>query len=60
MSQERHDIRNYVATHGEFPHEATGDQIFDEAQWESYRKLGQHMAGPLLADKSWFWAIPLA
>jgi hypothetical protein len=53
------DIRNYVATHGEFPHEATGDQIFDEAQWESYRKLGQHMAGPLLADQSWFWAIPL-
>jgi len=53
------DITNYWDTHREFPHEATGDQVFDEAQWECYRKLGQHMASPLLAEKSWFWKIPL-
>ena len=23
-----------------FPQETTADQFFDEAQWESYRKLG--------------------
>jgi len=24
--------------------ETTGDQFFDEAQWESYRMLGYHIA----------------
>ena len=28
---ETDDINNYRATHPEFPHEATGDQVFDEA-----------------------------
>jgi len=31
-----------------FPHESTGDQFFDEAQWESYRKLGETMIDRLL------------
>jgi hypothetical protein len=56
---ESDDINNYHAAHPEFPHESTGDQVFREAQWESYRKLGQHIASPLLQDTSWFWAIPL-
>ncbi len=56
---ETDDIKNYRAMHPEFPHEATGDQVFDEAQWESYRQLGQHMASPLMKETSWFWAIPL-
>ncbi|QUN26149.1 hypothetical protein KB879_18400 [Cupriavidus sp. KK10] len=34
------DVRHYGATHPAFPQEATGDQFFDEAQWESYRALG--------------------
>jgi choline dehydrogenase-like flavoprotein len=53
------DILHYQATHPEFPHEDTGDQIFNEPQWESYRKLGQHLSCPIFRDKSWFWKIPL-
>ena len=32
-----------------FPHESTGDQFYDEAQWESYRRLGQHTAEMVFA-----------
>lgn len=53
------DIGHYRATHPEFPHESTGDQCFDEAQWESYRQLGEHLATPLFRDPAWFWAIRL-
>ena len=34
------DLKQYQATHPAFPQESTMDQFFDEAQWESYRKLG--------------------
>jgi hypothetical protein len=34
------DIMNYAIEHEEFPHESTANQFFDEAQFESYRKLG--------------------
>lgn len=34
------DVVNYKVQHSRFPQESTGDQFFDEAQWESYRKLG--------------------
>ncbi len=34
------DVREYAATHPTFPNESTGQQFFDEAQWESYRRLG--------------------
>ena len=34
------DVRQYAIAHPEFPHQSTADQFFDEAQWESYRKLG--------------------
>ena len=36
------DISNYRALNPAFPHESTGDQFYDEAQWESYRRLGVH------------------
>ncbi|QWV93972.1 patatin-like phospholipase family protein [Geomonas oryzisoli] len=36
------DLLNYAKVHAEFPHEPTSDQWFDEAQFESYRKLGLH------------------
>ncbi|QWV97988.1 patatin-like phospholipase family protein [Geomonas nitrogeniifigens] len=36
------DLLNYGRVHAEFPHEPTADQWFDEAQFESYRKLGLH------------------
>ena len=53
------DIRHYHATYREFPHEGTSDQFFEEAQWESYRSLGDHIASSLVAPGPWFWAIPL-
>ncbi|NJD91072.1 MAG: hypothetical protein FIA91_06095 [Geobacter sp.] len=38
------DLRYYKTGHPDFPHQSTMDQFFDEPQWESYRKLGEHMA----------------
>ena len=38
------DVRNYAAGHPHFPHQTTGDQWFAESQFESYRKLGRHVA----------------
>ena len=35
------DISHYHSANPDFPHQATTDQFFDEAQWESYRKLGE-------------------
>ncbi len=35
------DLIEYHAGHPDFPQESTADQFFDEAQWESYRKLGE-------------------
>lgn len=42
------DQFNYARMHTEFPHESTGDQWFDEAQFESYRKLGMHSVAELI------------
>ena len=36
------DISQYKTRNSAFPHEGTGDQFYDEAQWESYRRLGVH------------------
>ena len=41
------DVLQYRQQHPAFPQEPTVDQYFDEAQWESYRALGQHV-GSLL------------
>ncbi len=41
---ESRDVAYYHAEHPPFPHEPTLDQFFDEAQWEAYRKLGEHSA----------------
>ncbi|HEX5754619.1 MAG TPA: patatin-like phospholipase family protein [Archangium sp.] len=38
------DVRQYKARNVDFPHETTGDQFYDEAQWEAYRRLGEHAA----------------
>jgi hypothetical protein len=53
------DVEEYRALHPDFPHESTINQFFDEAQWESYRCLGEHVASPLFTAPGWFWAIPL-
>jgi len=37
------DVLEYAAHHRQFPNEPTADQFFDEAQFESYRRLGEHI-----------------
>lgn len=44
------DILQYHARNANFPHQSTGDQFFDEAQWESYRRLGLHVARTAFAS----------
>ncbi|HIF4730725.1 TPA: patatin-like phospholipase family protein [Citrobacter amalonaticus] len=34
------DTLSYAGRHSDFPHQTTGDQFFDEAQWEAYHQLG--------------------
>jgi hypothetical protein len=36
------DVLEYESRNDAFPHESTGDQWFDESQFESYRMLGYH------------------
>ena len=44
VGNEPPDITQYKRRNAAFPHESTGDQFYDEAQWESYRRLGVHAA----------------
>ena len=37
------DIINYRKVNPAFPHQSTGNQFFDESQFESYRRLGFHV-----------------
>ncbi|MEQ1488257.1 MAG: hypothetical protein ABL920_07165 [Methylotenera sp.] len=37
------DLQSYALTYPGFPHQSTADQWFDEAQFESYRKLGHRI-----------------
>jgi hypothetical protein len=41
---EEPDVLEYRSRSKLFPHQSTGDQWFDESQFESYRKLGLHVA----------------
>ena len=43
------DVLQYRTRNHAFPHESTGDQFYDEPQWESYRRLGEHAARTVLA-----------
>jgi hypothetical protein len=38
------DVRQYDRENAAFPQQSTGDQWYDEAQFESYRKLGYDSA----------------
>ena len=40
---ESSDVKEYAACNASFPHQSTGDQFFDENQFESYRELGRHI-----------------
>jgi hypothetical protein len=37
------DVAQYRTRNAVFPHESTVDQFYDEAQWEAYRRLGEHV-----------------
>jgi len=50
MGDEAVDVIQYQRTHSLFPQEPTSDQYFDEAQWESYRKLGEHIGNSLFTQ----------
>jgi hypothetical protein len=41
------DLIEYHSSHPAFPQEPTSEQFFDEAQWESYRKLGETIGDEL-------------
>ncbi|HRC84043.1 MAG TPA: hypothetical protein PK413_00380 [Thermoanaerobaculia bacterium] len=49
--REPSDVLEYHRQHPAFPHESTGDQFFDEAQWESYRKLGEFIGEELFGGR---------
>ncbi len=44
------DVLEYRARKPEFPQETTADQWFDESQFESYRRLGYHIADKAFAN----------
>ncbi len=43
------DVDNYRRTRAGFPHQSTGDQWFDESQFESYRRLGLAVGRDVMA-----------
>ena len=45
------DVLNYAKTNEKFPHETTGDQMYSESQFESYRALGAHVIRAIAAGK---------
>lgn len=47
------DLLQYRDTNLSFPQQPTADQFFDEAQWESYYRLGQ-LIGDMIFDKRRF------
>jgi hypothetical protein len=48
--EEPADVLEYASKHERFPHEPTTDQFFDEPQFESYRRLGEHMAVEIFTE----------
>lgn len=50
------DVAGYSDRDRDFPQQSTGDQFFDEAQWESYCELGKHLG--LAIDQQLLARIP--
>lgn len=46
------DVMQYKASHPDFPQETTANQFFTEDQFESYRRLGLHIADSAFAKVS--------
>jgi hypothetical protein len=49
-TEPRH-VLDYRRQNPDFPHQTTGDQLYDEAQFESYRSLGECAAESLFRDE---------
>lgn len=53
------DILAYARRRRDFPQQGTGDQFFDEAQWESYHRLGEDFGtelGPAMLARLPGWS----
>ncbi|TXH65759.1 MAG: hypothetical protein E6Q88_13330 [Lysobacteraceae bacterium] len=50
------DILAYARHQPRFPQQTTGDQFFDEAQWESYHRLGEDFG--LHLNREWLEQLP--
>jgi hypothetical protein len=46
------DVLNYAKANEQFPHETTGDQMYSESQFESYRALGAHVIRTIAMSKN--------
>lgn len=44
------EAKGYKGAHPTFPDETTGDQFFDEPQFEAYRSVGYEIAGQMIKD----------
>jgi hypothetical protein len=49
LTDEPADLRQYAIQNPVFPQQPTSDQWYDEAQFESYRRLGMHTAEEVFA-----------
>ncbi|MCE3272279.1 MAG: hypothetical protein K0S57_2676 [Ramlibacter sp.] len=50
------DVLGYASSHADFPQQSTGNQFFDEAQWESYHRLGEDFGRALAPE--WLQQVP--
>jgi Patatin-like phospholipase len=50
LGDEPRDVLQYAIANPAFPHQSTLDQLFDESQFESYRRLGEHVVASLCGD----------
>ena len=50
------DLLGYALRNPDFPQQGTGDQFFDEAQWESYQRLGFDFGRALTS--TWLGQLP--
>ena len=53
------DVLEYRRQQPRFPHQSVLNRYLDDAQWESYRELGLHCAGPLFAAGDFRWLSDL-
>lgn len=51
--EEPADVLHYANANPSFPQQTTADQFFDEAQWESYRRLHTEAESNRIAADLW-------